>query len=114
MRAGPRDKKITIERYTAGAEDAMGGRSKVWGKHLDAWASVNYGTGAERRERGAEGSAISATFRILSSVKAREITTKDRLRISGETANWDITSVAPVGLNEGHDITAKRNNDGKS
>lgn len=107
MKAGPRNTKIIIE-SSAAIENAMGARTKTWAKRLDAWASVNYGTGAERRVGGQEQATQVATFGILYSSQAARISTGDRLRISGDEANWDIVGAVPYGLNEGIHITANK------
>ena len=108
QRAGKQDTKITVSRVNI-QENAMGGRSNAAAeKILDAWASVNYGTGNERRVAGQEASAITATFRIYSTEKSRSVTSKDQLTISGQHGVWDIISAVPYGINKSIDITAKR------
>lgn len=85
------------------------GVTQKWTKFISAWASVNYGTGEERRGADQEQASLRATFQILSSVKSRQITPKHRLIIKTGGTIWDIISAVPSGYNEGVDITAKRN-----
>lgn len=102
MKSGPRDDKITIERFTV-TEDAFGGTVQNWASLTDAWAQVIYGTGAERREAGLEGADQTATFRILNDSTTRTITTADRIVFGGD--NYDITSAVPMDR-DGIELTA--------
>lgn len=104
MRAGQRDRKISVERYIV-TEDAFGGTVETWAEHLQAWAQIIYGTGAERREAGREGSTQPATFRLLANSETLAITTADRIAFDGD--NWDIVSLSPLGR-DGLEITAIR------
>jgi len=69
------------------------------------WASVNYGTGAERRRAGAENSEIAATMRVLATAKTRQLTATDLCELDGAT--WNVTGTAPWGSGE-IDITIIR------
>lgn len=104
MKAGKRDRKVSVERYTV-TEDAFGGTVETWAEHLQAWAQVIYGTGQERREAGRENASQPATFRLLADSETLGITTADRIAFDG--ANWDIVSLSPLGR-EGLEITAVR------
>ena len=100
-----RDRRITIERATI-TQDAMGGEVKAWAPFVQAWASVSFGTGQERRTAVQQSGSVPATFRILWNSTTSQIDDRDRIQFLG--AAWDISSVVPFGLNEGVDITATR------
>lgn len=104
MRAGKRDRLVSVERYTI-TEDAFGSPVQTWAEHLQAWAQIIYGTGAERREAGREGATQPATFRLLADADTLGITTADRIAFDGD--NWDIVSLSPLGR-DGLEITATR------
>jgi head-tail adaptor len=70
-----------------------------------AWAKILYGRGEERRGAAAEGSVMTATFRVITSVKLRTVTEENRILYGAEA--WDIVSVAPIGRGE-IEFTAKR------
>jgi SPP1 family predicted phage head-tail adaptor len=105
IKAGARDRRISFERATI-TKDAMNADVETWSHYADAWASVSYGTGQERRSAAQEAASLPATFRVRWSPVLAEITAGDRLTFMG--APWDITSVVPYGRNEGIDITAVR------
>ncbi|MEO1921823.1 MAG: head-tail adaptor protein [Sphingomonadaceae bacterium] len=104
MKAGKRDRLISVERYTI-TEDAFGGTVETWAAHLQAWAQIIYGTGQERREAGRENASQPATFRLLADSDTLGITTDDRIAFDGDT--WDIVSLSPLGR-DGLEITAAR------
>lgn len=106
MKAGTRNRKIVIERYGVVSTDDYGGDVLDWTAYATAFAQVIFGTGAERREAAQESATAPATFRVLATTKTRAVTVKDRISFDGSL--WDITSVVPLGLNEGVEITAVR------
>ena len=95
--AGKRDRKIVFERATV-TQDDYGEEIATWASWSGAWASVRYGTSAERREAAAEQGSQAATFRVLATAKTRAVTITDR--IAFEDAAWDIEGIAPIGREE--------------
>ena len=105
MKAGQRDRLITIERDSGTGETAFGEVTASWATYATAWAQVIYGTGGERRESAVEGADQPATFRILADTTNLGITTADRIVFDGD--NWDIVNVSPL-LRDGIELTAIR------
>ena len=58
------------------------------------WAKVLYGTGAERREAGAEGASQVATFIVTDDALTRLATVRDSIWF--DNRRWNITSSAPI------------------
>lgn len=106
MRAGVRDQLISFQRDTGTGKDSHGGKTATWTAYTQAWAQVVFGTGQERREAAQEAASTSATFRVLPTPLTLALTTRDR--IGGYLgADWDITSVVPLGR-DGVEVTAIR------
>lgn len=101
--AGKRDRRIRIQR-AALVTGADGVETESWSDLVQAYAMVMWGKGAERREAGAQGAAITATFRVLTSTTLRTLTERDRI-VDPAGRVWNITSVAEMGRAE-LDITA--------
>lgn len=104
MKAGPRDRKVIIERATV-TTDEYGGTTSTWATYATAFAQVIFGTGAERREAAQESATAPATFRVLATAKTRAVTVKDRINFDGSF--WDIVSSVPLDR-DGVEITAIR------
>lgn len=106
MSAGRRNRKVMFQRATTTTDD-YGGEVPDWLDYASALASVNFGTGQERREAAQEAGSIPATFRVLRNTATAALSVKDRISFDG--GNWDITSIAPSReLNRYLDITAIR------
>lgn len=96
--AGQRDRIITFQRGAA-VRGGLGTEPvTAWAPLGRAWAKVLFGTGAERRQAGAEGASQTATFRVLSDSISRGVVETDRILF--DTRPWDITSISPIGVNE--------------
>lgn len=95
--AGQRDRRLSFERAAA-VTSALGGTKRAvfapFG--ITVSAKVLFGSGQERRQAGAEGVSLVATFRVLSSTETRAITEADRIRF--DARSWDITSIVPIGV----------------
>jgi head-tail adaptor len=91
--AGARDRKITVQRFTTGSEDAFGAPIEAWADHAGFWAAVFYGSGSERREAGLEGADRVATFEVDYGATAVGVTVADRI-IDDQSNTWDITGTA--------------------
>ena len=70
------------------------------------WGGVIWGTGAERREAAQLSASQPATFRVLADSETLSLSVEDRISFAGGL--WNITSVVPLGLNEGVEVTAVR------
>lgn len=108
MTAGKRNRRITVERGTASTDD-YGGVTIDWNTltlEIDAWAEVLFGTGQERREAAQEAGNQAATFIVPWTPTLAATALTDRIQALG--AAWDITSIAPVGLNKELHFTATR------
>ena len=101
--AGKRDRRIRFQRAALVTGDD-GVKVESWTDLVQAWALVMWGKGAERREAGAQGAAITATFRVVSTSMLRTLTERDRI-VDQAGRVWNITSVAEMGRAE-LDITA--------
>ncbi len=89
--AGQLDRKITIERRTAGAPNAFNESAKVWAVHTAVRAKREDVSDAERVAAGQVGTVLMARFVVRSSTKTRSVTSLDR--INGEGGIWNITGV---------------------
>lgn len=95
--AGSRTEKIVFERATSATDD-YGTEVPSWATWSSSFASVRYGTSAERRTAAAERASQAATFRVLATAKTKAVGVKDRIQFDG--AAWDIEGVAPIGRSE--------------
>lgn len=105
LNAGSLDRRIAFERNVP-ARDAMNAETESWQPLAQAWASVSYGTGQERRAAAQEGASVAATFRTRWNSVLDTVVAKDRILFDG--AAWDITSAAPFGRRLAIDFTAVR------
>jgi head-tail adaptor len=104
--AGKRTRRVALQKGTPTSDD-YGGETIVWATHTDAFAEVLFGTGQERREAAQEAGSQAATFIVPWTPKLAQVVLRDRIEGLGST--WDITSIAPVGLNKEIHFTATRN-----
>ena len=102
--AGQRDRLIVFERGSA-TGDAYGGETPAWAELARAYARVRYGTGQERREAAQEAATQAATFECNWTAALAGVRVSDRVQFDGP---WDITSVAPIRLNDEIHFTAVR------
>lgn len=102
--AGQRNRPIVFER-TATVRDASGDEVPgVTTTIAEAFAEVNLGTGQERRDAAQERTSMAATFKCLWTPTLDTVREADRIVGLGKT--WDITSIAPYGLNRELHFTA--------
>lgn len=107
--AGRLDRRITLQRYTA-TKDDYGHDNVTYPDIATVWASVIYGTGAERREAAQKAGSIAATFGVRKNSITSTLTVRDRISYDG--GFWDIASIVPtLDRNVGFDITATRADD---
>ncbi|SCW80577.1 phage head-tail adaptor, putative, SPP1 family [Sphingobium faniae] len=105
VRAGPRNRRVIFQRKTV-IEDPYGGEITTWTDYVSAWALVIWGTGAERREAAQISASQPATFRVIANDKTLALSALDRINFAGGL--WNITSIVPLGLNDGVEVTAIR------
>lgn len=105
LNAGDRNRLVVFQRATV-TTDAMGGEVKTWGNYVSAYADVSYGTGQERRAAVQEGGSQAATLRVLRNALTAALLITDRASFDGGL--WDLTSIVPLGVNEGIEFTAVR------
>lgn len=99
-KAGAADRKIQFLKATVGP-DALGIEVETFAPVGFAWASVTFGSGAERREAASIAADQSIVFRVLSNSMTRAITRRDRIMFDGDA--WGISSISAVGA-QGHEI----------
>lgn len=95
MPTARRDRTITFLR-AARTRDTVG--VKIEGAFASIgtrFASVRYGSGAERREAAAERATQPATFRTLADSLTRTIVVNDRIQY--DALVYDIVSIVPIG-----------------
>ncbi len=100
--AGKRRETVGFERETA-TRGSLGVKGPgTWASLGTRFASVRFGTSAERREAAAEQAVQACTFRTLRDELTATITVRDRIAWDGLV--WDITGIAlvrpPVGAAE--------------
>lgn len=102
--AGERDRLIEFQRLITD-EDDLGQQSNPEPERIvRAWAKVLFGSGQERREAAQERASQSATFLCNWTPALAEVTQEHR--ISALNRIWDITSIAPIGVNDELHFTA--------
>ena len=104
--AGKRSRRIEFQRQGSPTDDGYTTQPGEFAYFTEAFAEVLFGTGQERREAAQEAGSQAATFIVPSTPKIALVGVSDR--ISGIGAVWDITSIAPVGLNREIHFTATR------
>lgn len=105
MTAGARNRRVTLQRFTA-TESEMGGDVEAWTDYTTAFARVLHGSGQERREAAQESASVAATFYVLRNPLTAALNPKDRIVWGG---NWDIVSAVPsLQFNREIEITAIR------
>jgi head-tail adaptor len=103
--AGARDRKLRFYAVVP-VQSARGSMTPTKATLIAApWGKVNYGTGAERREAGAEESLSTATARVPANSRTLAIDANAICELDGAT--WDVTSNVPWGRRE-RDITLVR------
>lgn len=103
MKAGRRDRRITIERKTA-TQNTYGEEIVTWATLTTVWADMRPVTGRESYTENQFQSFADTKFRVLYSNVTRTLTTEDRVTYRGRT--YDIVSVNEIGRLEGIEILA--------
>jgi SPP1 family predicted phage head-tail adaptor len=97
MKAGRRDRKITIEKRNQ-ATDGHGGEIASWEKRCDVFAAIYFGTGQELRVAAQEQALQSASFEVPANSHTRAIEMTDRILFDG--GSWDVKSAVPLGRSD--------------
>jgi len=103
---GKRDRRIIVERDSAGTENDFGEPVEGWAKLHNFMARVVYGKGEERRAAAIEGGSQAASFRVVRSARSRAVKVGDRISFDG--ALWDIESTPEYGRRELEFIATRR------
>jgi SPP1 family predicted phage head-tail adaptor len=107
VKAGARNRLITVQRNMGVTTDDYGAEVPDWQTYTTAFAEVRFGTGQERREAAQESATAAVTFRVLHNAMTASVTPKDRISFDGSL--FDITSNIPsIELNQHREITAIR------
>ncbi|QUT07917.1 head-tail adaptor protein [Sphingobium phenoxybenzoativorans] len=108
-----RNRKIVFEKQKLVEDDEYGGEVLKWTTHCREWASVNFGSGQERRSAAQETASQVATFQVLANRATNDLSVKDRLCYPvtdpdpKKWPRWDITSIVPSKQDRrGWDVTA--------
>ena len=105
MNPGELTTLVTFDRGTPVTDD-YGGETLEWAQLGAAMAKVTYGTGEERRRAAQEQAEQAATVMVRWTPTLADVDAKDRAIFNGTV--WDITSIAPVGLNKELHFTVTR------
>lgn len=103
MRGGRLDRRIVLQQATL-TYDSLNNPIQTWANLATVWAEKVELTGAERVAAAELGAERSCKFRIRYSSAVSVINPKDRFTFGGDT--WQITSVTPLGRNEGFELSA--------
>lgn len=108
MKAGPRDRLITIERATS-TPGPMNAPVLTWAPLAKVWASKRDVSDAERVAAAEVSAEITARFQILYSSRVASVNPKDRIICQGQV--FDISAVKEIGRRDGLEITAAARSD---
>jgi len=97
VNAGKRDRRVTIQRFTA-TKDEYGEDIETWADLGTRWTAIFYGKGEERRQAAVEEGKQSASFVMLADSITKTISVRDRLSYAGDA--WDIVGISPIGRAE--------------
>ena len=113
LSARDRNRKIVIERNMLVEDDELGGEVLRWVTWCREWASISFGTGAERRAAAQEAGSRPATFQVLANRKTNSLSVTDRICYPvtdpdpKKWPRWDITSIVESkDPRRGWDVTA--------
>lgn len=111
MQAGKLDRRITLQRFSAGspAFDDFGGESGSWGTLATVWAMRTPVSDGEKWRAQEVAAAITERFLIRWSSAVSSLSAKDR--ISYNSRIYDISGVKEVGRREYIEITAAARDD---
>lgn len=108
MRAGPMDRRITIERYGVTYNDDNE-PIEAWVSVGERWASKEDVSDGEKVRAAQVGASVTTRFGVRRDGLTSTITAADRLVYAGEV--YSISGTKEIGRREGIEITASRQND---
>lgn len=109
MRAGPLDRRITLERFTS-TRDVYNEEVQTWTTLATRSASFEPLSDGERFRASETAATASARFVIRHSTTVADLNPLDRLVFEGVT--WQILRVKEIGRREGIEISATVRADG--
>ncbi|KPH66898.1 head-tail adaptor protein [Novosphingobium sp. ST904] len=83
MTAGPRDKLVTLQRYTATEDDYGEDQPMIWPEFGREWARIIWGRRSERREAAQMQAQQAATIQVLDNSSTRSLRAQDRFAWNG-------------------------------
>jgi SPP1 family predicted phage head-tail adaptor len=104
MRAGARDRMITIQTPDIGVVDAAGARIPTWNDVGSAWASYQPVKDGERSAASQVTASITARFQIPWTPEFHTIDERHRVLFDGRV--FDVVSVKEMGRAQGIEISA--------
>jgi SPP1 family predicted phage head-tail adaptor len=104
MLAGPLDRRITLERFTATRDARSGEQVKTWAPIATVWASRRRATARETLAAAEIAAEVSDVFEIRYEDEWADLGPLDRLMFEGRT--YQIASVDEIGRREGLRIAA--------
>jgi len=108
MRAGPLDRRITIERYGITYNDDNE-PVEAWGEIGKRWASKKDVSDGEKIRAAEVGATVTTRFQVRWDSLTMTLTAADRIVCEGKT--YDIAGTKELGRREGIEISASRPND---
>lgn len=108
MRAGPLDRRITLERYgiTYNADNEP---IEGWAELGKRWASKEDVSDGEKVRAAQVGASVSTRFRVRYDSLTSTLTATDRITYDGQT--YEIQGTKELDRRVGIEITASRQND---
>lgn len=98
MRAGRRDTRVVLERFTR-THDAYNEPIETFAQlGAPVMAEVYFSRGDERRREATEQGEEAATFRMLATATTRSLTVRDRLQALDRV--WNVRGTVPRGRRE--------------
>lgn len=104
MLAGPRNRRVVIQRATVTQDPGSGENVETWATLATEWAEMTPLSDSERVKAAEVSAEITTRFRVAWKSSLSTINPKDRLTFDGKT--WDIWGVKEIGFREGLEITA--------
>lgn len=108
MRAGPLDRRISIERYSTTYNEDNEPVS-AWAEVAKRWASKQDVSDGEKIRAAEVGASVTTRFQVRWDSVTETITAADRLVYDGQV--YEIAGTKELNRREGIEITASRQND---
>lgn len=108
MRAGPMDRRITLERFST-TYNEFNEPIEGWTELATRWASKEDVSDGEKLRAAQVGATITSRFRVRWDTVTSTLTAADRLTYDGDV--FSIIGTKEIGRREGIEITASVPND---